>query len=151
MALSEQFQGRVFMVSQATIIDMAIEAQGIASQLEPEAIPRHADIGRLASLASSIFDGLGIQARTLDPEDTPITAYYQTSGYFVDPKWKVQNGLFLKAHPQKAVGSIKSVNLLAGSVQVRPWRFSPYAFDRGCFIIDLLTDDNEPRVKSAIG
>ncbi len=39
MALSEQFQGRVFEVSQATIIDMAVEAQGIASELEPEAIP----------------------------------------------------------------------------------------------------------------
>ena len=130
---------------------MIVEAQGIASQLEPEAIPRHADLGRLTSIASGIFDGLGIQTRTLNPEDTPITAYYQTSGYFVEPEWKVQNGLFLKAHPQKAVGSIKSVNLLDGSVQVRPWRFSPYAFDRGCFIVDLLTDANEPRVKSAIG
>ena len=130
---------------------MTLESQQIASQVEADAVPENVDIRRLASLASSIFDGLGIQAITLDPEDTPITAYYRAYGSSVSLHWGIQHGLLLKAHPKTAVGSIKSVNLLEGNIKVRPRRFSPYAFDAGCFIVDLLTEDNEPRVKTDIG
>jgi len=132
--------------NQSALLELFQEGLTIVQSASPRESERLAELTRQTAAS---YIGRIVDIVPIDRETKPITALYYATPYprFGTPGYRERGYSTLsRPNPRWAVGTISDLSLEEAELEVTPRRWSPYRFDRGRFLVQILNSDKEPLV-----